>query len=258
MRAPAVLALVVLLTGCIETYHHCGLHPEWVDWREPGFHDALMDAPAPGWSVRVVDAPPGLPHDEPTLDAWNATVQDVWREMRGESRLLLRADGRLGLHGVVEALPDGMHDDVAAALADVTDGNGSERRAWTDRLLDSPETVSQVVGDERGDHRRLAYATQIPLERVRLDGLLAGNVPDQRTNPVEAGDWRVELAFPHAEATRDTRTFTADVFGGNQFTDDAWTGEFPEEEALAQFRAAYQSLGIGAPPAEAHVSGMVC
>lgn len=251
-----VLLAGVLLSGCTG---HCGMQVDEVRWDDDRFAGTLLDAPAPGWTVRSIDPPAGIPTDDPTVAAWSASVQGVGRSLGPDLRLSLDAVGRLSLQEMGEE-PDGLREAVAAALADVTDGNESERRAWTDALLDEPLRVRHRPGGPNGtgEMERLgSYRTLVPPERIDIHGLRVDDAPDRPTHHLEAGDWTLGLALPTVEATRGTQTFTADQ-NQNRFRDEAWPYTIPKEEALADFRAAYGSLGVGEPPGDAFAGGDVC
>lgn len=257
MRIP-VLIVVVLLSGCTayEPEGHCGLHPDHVRWKDAGFPDALLDA-APGWTARVVPPPPGIPNEDPTLAAWNATVDHLLFSMDGHATLMLHPDGRLDLGNIEDPEPPTLRQDVLAALADVTDGNASQRAAWADALLDDRQLQGyHVEGDRMASV--YAYVGDVPPEHIRIDDLLASNVTGQPTQSTQAGDWSIDLHLPHVEAVRGDQTFRAHVAGDSLFSNETWQGEFPKEEALTEFRAAYGSLGVGEPPEDARVGGGIC
>ncbi len=254
----AAAFLVMALSGCFGAFGHCGYQLEAVSWHDARFGTLLQDSV--GWNVTVEPPTKGLAHSQEQILSWDATIQSAQFRLDEDQDLYIGRLGEIHLWNVPDPLPDGVARAVEAALLLVTNGTQEEVANWVRALFAEP----YYIEDGRGSHhdenapRSAGYEHQVGRARFQLDGVLEGFVPEEPEYNLVAGNWSVQLEFPVIRAVQGPMEFVASNRGFNEFRSVLWFDSGTNEQAMRDFAAAYESLGVGPVPSDAGAYGSIC
>lgn len=256
--------------GPVTEPYDCNVgHPE-VAFDDPSLYADLGNNTPLGWNVTWAESENGLPLQNATMARLHASLQNVVGPNTGLSpsgqigAIPSAALDLVGPGGDVELRADGSASAVRNAalpfLENVSALPRGDQAAWAENF-----SHERVVMEGYGPGALYGFGFQHLYGSWRLDALFARAVPwpippgKIVAGNVDGNQWTFIFHFAPRFVFRGNATFSVDYDGhGTFYWPRPRSTHLTPEQTLADYRAAYLSLGRGDPPPGQFGSGAVC